>query len=406
MSIIYISDFDLRGSGYANVAISLCTQMAGRGFDVIALGLGYEGQEHHHPFRIVPAQLRELGPMVRHLMAAGVALDAVVVALDIPLQEILLDQLGAPGDLPYVGLFPLEADPLCSSWAISLLRMDERLIMSRFGQAELARVGVEAMYIPIGVDTTSWRPPTAEERAQIRQGLGIEDGTFAILTVADNQERKNLSRGLEIFAGFARDRRALYLVVTRPKSAVGWKLDDYAMELGIYDRLMLWERGISFKSLWSLFAAADAFLLTSKAEGLAMPVLEAMASRLPVVGTDCTAIAEHLADGRGLLIEPDYVMRDPWGNSRRYLAGLDSGVAALHNLAKGEASLTVKPSRGMDDGDRQIMLDRAEAYAFERTWEQAANVLAAAIGRAHLLHQTVGVTGVQAQIPQLETIPA
>jgi glycosyltransferase involved in cell wall biosynthesis len=372
MSIVYVSDFDLRGSGYANIAISLCTQMAGRGFDVIALGLGYEGQEHHHPFRIVPAQLRELGSMVRHLQTAGVALDAVVVALDIPLQEILLDQLGAPGDLPYVGLFPLEADPLCSSWAVSLLRIDERLIMSRFGQAELAAVGVEATYIPIGVDTASWRPPTTEERAQIRQGLGIEDGAFVILTVADNQERKNLSRSLEIFAAFAREQTALYLVVTRPKSAVGWKLDDYAMELDIYDRLMLWERGIPFKSLWSLFAAADCFLLTSKAEGLAMPVLEAMACRLPVVGTDCTAIAEHLADGRGLLIESDYVMRDPWGNSRRYLAGLESGVAALRCLA------------GMDDGKRQTMLDRAEAYTFERTWEQTADVLIAAISRAHL----------------------
>jgi glycosyltransferase involved in cell wall biosynthesis len=287
VSIIYISDFDLRGSGYANIAVSLCTQMAGRGFDVIALGLGYEGQEHHYSFRIVPAQLRELGPMVRHLIAAGVALEAVVVALDIPLQEVLLDQFGAPGDLPYVGLFPLEADPLCGSWAISLLRMDERLIMSRFGQAELAAVGVEATYIPIGVDTTSWRPPTAEERTQIRQGLGIEDDTFVVLTVADNQERKNLSRALEVVADFTwgfhvvipfhptdeqKDgrRKTQYLIVTRPKSAVGWKLDDYAMELGIYDRLMIWERGIPFKSLWFLFATADCFLLTSKAEGLSL----------------------------------------------------------------------------------------------------------------------------------------
>lgn len=399
MSIIYISDFDLRGSGYANIAVSLCTQMAGRGFDVIALGLGYEGQEHHHPFRIVPAQLRELGPMVRHLIAAGVALEAVVVALDIPLQEVLLDQLGAPGDLPYVGLFPLEADPLCASWAISLLRMDERLIMSRFGQAELAAAGVEASYIPIGVDTTSWRPPTAEERAQIRQGLGIEDNTFVVLTVADNQERKNLSRSLEIVAEFAKERGVTYMIVTRPKSAVGWKMDDYAMELGVYDRLMLWERGIPFKSLWSLFAAADCFLLTSKAEGLAMPVLEAMACRLPVIGTNCTAIAEHLAGGRGLLIEPDYIMRDPWGNSRRYMAGLESGVAALHSLAKGDAPL-------MDNGDHQIMLDRAEAYVFERTWEKAADVLVAAIGRAHLSRQPIGVAGVQAQIPQAETIAA
>ena len=376
MTVIYVSDFDLRGSGYMNIAVSLCTQIAARGYDVIALGLGYAGQEHDYPFRIVPAEFHELVPMVRQLQASSVSIDGLVVALDIPLQREILRRLDAPGPLPYIGLFPLEAGPLCGPWAVDLLRMDVRLVMSRFGQGELAQAGVESTFIPIGVDTASWRPPAPDERAAVRQGLGIEDGTFAVLTVADNQERKNLSRALEIFAGFAAEHKAQYMLVTRPRSSVGWELEDYAVELGVFDRYMQWERGIPFKSLWSLFAAADCFLLTSKAEGLAMPVLEAMACRLPVVGTGCTAIAEHLDDRRGLLIRPDYVMRDPWGNSRRYFAGLDQGITALNQVAN------------LDGATRAQMLDAAEVYVFQRTWEQAADVLVAAIGQARAMKET------------------
>lgn len=382
MTIVYVSDFDLRGSGYMNIAVALCGQLALRGYDIIALGLGYQGQEHSHPFKIVPAKLFQIPQMVA-LLRQSMTIDAVVVALDIPLQEALMEKMNIPGDLPYVGLFPIEGPPVCMSWAVQLMRMNERLVMSRFGVAELAAVGVPSTFIPIGVDCAAWRPASTEERAKIRQALGMEDDTFVVLTVADNQERKNLSRAMEIFAHFSLDvkkvdsrgqileadskRETQWHLITRPDSPVGWKLQDYAMRLNISERLLMYNRGIPFKSLWSLFVASDAFLLTSKAEGLAMPVLEAMATRLPVIGTNACAIAEHLQDGRGLLIEPDYVMVDPWGNSKRFLASLEAGVAAMAALA------------AMPDGEREAMLDRAEAYVQERTWSQAADVLEGAI---------------------------
>lgn len=368
--ILYVSDFDLKGSGYMNIGVSLCTQLTGRGYEVMALGLGYNGQEHYHPFKIVPTpQPSDVAPMVRQLLQSGLNIEALVVALDIPLQERIMIQLGIPSELPYIGIFPIEAGPLCQTWAMGLLQMDERLIMSRFGQEELVAAGVDSTYIPIGLDTESWRPPTGDERALLRRGLGADDDTFVVLTVADNQERKNLSRSLEIFADFAKDRNAAYWLVTRPKLPVGWKLEDYAMELGIFDRLAIWERGIAFKQLWSLYAAADAFLLTSKAEGLAMPVLEAMACRLPVVGTRCAAIEEHLQDGRGLLIEPDYVMVDPFGNSRRYFASREDGACKLANLAD-------------QPGIKKAMTGQALGYVQARRWENAGQVLTDAIERA------------------------
>lgn len=369
MTIIYLSDFDLSGSGYMNLSVSLCSELAYRGHEVIALGIGYNRSEHHFPFRITPVEdLRHIVPMLKQLVAHGVPVEAIVTALDIPLQEKILEQLRAPGDIPYIGLFPLEAGPLCGPWALSLLKMDARLVMSRFGQDELALKYVDSDFIPLAVDTGRWRPPYEQERARLRQGLNVSDDTFVVLTVADNQERKNLSRSLEIFADFAKDRQALYWLVTRPDSPVGWKLEDYALDLGIMNRLQIYKRGMAAKDLWGLYAAADAFLLTSKAEGLALPVLEAMACRLPVVGTKCAAIEEHLSDGRGLLIEPDYVYIDPFGNGRRYLASREDGAYKLKLLRS-----------GFSPEDYRAMLDAAQDYVMARTWRKAGDVLEAAI---------------------------
>lgn len=367
MTILYLSDFDLKAGGYSGIAIKLCAHLAQNGYDVQALGFGYHGEEHYYPFRIAPLNGIEMAvPMIKDLQRQGVEIEAVVVALDIPLQEALLQSLNAPGDLPYIGLFPLEAPPLTQSWALSLLRMDAQLVMSHFGVEACQAGGVNATFIPIGVDTESWRPPTVTEREQLRKGLGIEPDTFVVLTVADNQERKNLSRSMEIFADAFKGKDAKYLMVTRTDSPVGWKISDYALDLGIYSQLFVWSRGMPFKQLWSLFAVSDCFLLTSKAEGLAMPVLEAMSMRVPVVGTDCTAIAEHLKSNRGYLIDVDYTIVDPFGNGLRYFASREDGASEL---------------KWLKDGAQPTLLDKAQAYVLARTWDSAGRVLIDTIER-------------------------
>ena len=47
--IIFVSDFDLRGSGYMNIAVALCKELADRGHDVKALGIGYGGAASERP---------------------------------------------------------------------------------------------------------------------------------------------------------------------------------------------------------------------------------------------------------------------------------------------------------------------------------------------------------------------
>ena len=48
------------------------------------------------------------------------------------------------------------------------------------------------------MDVESWKRRTEEDYKNARKEIfGIEDDTFIVLTVADNQERKNLSGAME-----------------------------------------------------------------------------------------------------------------------------------------------------------------------------------------------------------------
>ena len=52
--IVFVSDFNFKGSGYLNIAVPLCQGLAERGYQVKAVGLGYSGDEHGFDFSIPP----------------------------------------------------------------------------------------------------------------------------------------------------------------------------------------------------------------------------------------------------------------------------------------------------------------------------------------------------------------
>lgn len=365
MKIAWLSDMDLTGSGYLNLSVPLCTGLVERGHEVKVAGLRYSGNEHNYPFSIIPAQtLQESAGVIQNLYNVWL-FDVLIVALDIPVQAKVL-QFAQQRPFKYVGIMPVEAPPLSMSWAMILGQMDKPLIITQFGADEAQKAGIaSAEHIQIGIDTESWIMPTADEKKKLRKALGIDD-SFCILTVADNQERKNLAASLEAFADFSRDKDDVkYLLVTREHNPVGWTLRDYALELGINNsKLLIFERGMSFKELWSLYAASDCFMLTSKAEGLGMPVLESMAVGLPSIGTRCTGMEELLGDNRGILVDYEYTHRDPFGNAFRYWVDKDKVSMSLEHLYH---------FHGNDEF--KYMTQIARNYVEERTWDKAVDTL-------------------------------
>jgi len=390
--ILYLSDFDLVGSGYMQISIALCKAMADRGYKITALGMGYDGSEHNWPFSIIPIphgdSLTIASAMMQNfaMLSKGNAIEpieALIVALDIPIQERMMMTVRKFSDWPYIGIFPVESGPLCPSWAAILNSMTSRLVISQYGLQQMADAGVSGRFLPVGLDTASWRPPLPHERKALRESMGFTDDMLVVLTVADNQERKNLWAAAETIKLLKEGGlNPQWTLVTRVQSPVGWRLADLGWKLDIQEHMMPFERGLPFDRLWTLYAIADAFLLTSKAEGFGMPMIEAMACGIPVVATDCTAMPEQIFDDypqrevpRGFPIAVDYWNLDPWGNSMRAWASPQSAATHLRTIAEWKAS-----------GDPRLtdIINRGMAYAASRTWERTASVLLDAIEEVKL----------------------
>lgn len=359
MKILFVSDFPIQGSGYFHIAVNTCIELTKQGHEVRALGINYKGEEHHFPFQINPiAQAGFVGQIraFAHNMYKEKLFEHMIVALDITHQlQIVLagEQLG----FPVSGIFPLEAPPLTNAWAMGLMQLKHRFVISQFAEDEFTRLGIEAHHLPIPVDTAFWRASTFEERAMLKKAMGIEVDRKVVLQVADNQERKNLSLAADIIA---KTPDVVYMIVTRRDSPAGWILDDLYTVKGIRDRVMIFDRGMEVKRLWSLYAIADAFLMSSKAEGLGMPVLEAMSCGIPVVAPDHTSFREHLSKGRGYLYDVKFEYLDVFGNEMRYFGDATSGSIAL--------TCALQEHDAFAEG-------AARAYVEKRSWDRVGDIL-------------------------------
>jgi glycosyltransferase involved in cell wall biosynthesis len=366
VSLLYITDWNIHGSGYFSIGASLVPALTkARTEPIIVLGINYHGQEYTQTdFTIVPTLFEHIPPRIIALLQdKELNLDKVVVALDLPLQLQLL--AGFPRQqrpFRYVGIFPLDGGPLVREWAAIAGEMNDAFVISQFAQKCCHEAGVEVNYLPIGV--TGWfvhaEPGFPEE---IRQRHGVAD-KFIILTVADNQERKNLSGAMEMVARFAKDKPDVeHWIVTRMQSRYGWQLETLARQLGIRHITHFFDRNLDPQLMFLMYCSADVLLLTSKAEGLGMPVLEAqmVGHAIPIV-TRTSALVELIEQGCGLFIEPDYHWIDPFGNTERVFPSVEDGVRKLEMVYNAS------------DNSLEWMREYGRRFMSTRTWDKAAEV--------------------------------
>lgn len=95
------------------------------------------------------------------------------------------------------------------------------------------------------------------------------------------------------------------------------ELENMARDLGLKNIIFVGRK--TGKELVEYYRAADVFMMTSEKEGMPLAILEAMASRLPVIGSDVIGITEMI-EGVGILAQAESThdfadkLRDLWKN--------------------------------------------------------------------------------------------
>ena len=174
-------------------------------------------------------------------------------------------------------------------------------------------------------DRSSARGSSAD-RDQVA-ALGLVPGQY-LLTVGRLEPRKNHVRLLRAYAQLPAPRPRLAIVGQRD-----FRFDEILRvkeELGLNEDVLFLER-VTDAALPALYRYARLFVYPTLAEGFGMPVIEAMASGVPVITSNTTALPEVAGDA-ALLIDPysieaiaaalRTVLGDPAIAARMRIAGL------------------------------------------------------------------------------------
>jgi len=139
----------------------------------------------------------------------------------------------------------------------------------------------------------------------ILEAYGIQDDEQYILSVGRIEARKNQYRLIQAFAKLKEEYPKLKLILAGPESYKGKSALKLISELGLNDDVNLLGH-VSHCDIKHLLSHAQLFAYPSLAEGFGIPILEAFATRTPVLTSNTTALPEIAGDG-AVLVDPENV---------------------------------------------------------------------------------------------------
>ena len=203
-------------------------------------------------------------------------------------------------------------DPGVHAAVLSTYRPEFHVVTtSQWVADELRKLGVSPVSVPPGLDLDRFTP------------LGRERHPGAVLALGRTNPLKNFPLTAEAYRRLPAPRPELWLFGIEP---------ELAAPLGAHYHVAPSDAEIN-----ELFNTATVFVQTSRHEGFCLPVLEAMATGLPVVCTDAHGNRDFCRDGENCLMpaaDPDAVaaaiarvLGDPDLRARLSAAGRETAAA-------------------------------------------------------------------------------
>lgn len=228
-------------------------------------------------------------------------------------------------DAPAICYTLFETDRCPAAWVAALSKMDKVVVFSEFNRRgwEDSGIPVEKLdKLPPAIDSFLYNPDGP--RLSIKNKKG-----FVFLTSGDFTERKNFEAVIEAYVKEFNSSDPVTLVVKahyggfvkKHRRECMQRLQKIANAFNQEDapRILFWGDKISDYAMAALYRSVDAFVLTSRGEGLGLQYLEAMASGTPIIHADWSAQTDYLNQENSypvqstlrIIDDPNYIVKCP-----------------------------------------------------------------------------------------------
>ena len=210
-----------------------------------------------------------------------------------------------PGEGRYSVLYSPMDHVDYGAFNVNLIKRYDRVIsFLPFQQRELEKYGVESPVIPHGVDRV-FKPMDKKEARRITR-LPEED--FIVGIVAANSDKETRKSWGEIFraAGYIREnfpeiKDLKYFVHSDPEDPKGVALKALAHKFGVLDIVAFEDPhlavvGLPDSEMVLLYNSFDVLLNPARREGFGLPILEAMACGVPVIGHNFSSMPDLIGE--------------------------------------------------------------------------------------------------------------
>ncbi|MEO8557990.1 MAG: glycosyltransferase family 4 protein [Rhodospirillales bacterium] len=261
----------------------------------------------------------------------------------------------------------------------ALAARDDLMVIapSRWSAEGLCHIGIpqaKLRVVPHGVDSAVFAPDAASGAAMRRRlglGPGMDNGVV-FMNAGAMTVNKGADLLLRAFAELCRDRGDVYLLLKgtdelyRSNARLGATLHGLEPRLRelIAPRMIYGGTTLSTADMAALYRAADVYVSPYRAEGFNLPVLEAMASGLPVICTAGGSTDDFISDEAGLRIA-----------SRREPAAMTDGTTGVHLQPDFDRLVAAMTQAASDAEWRRRAGAAARAQAQRFTWDGAVDQL-------------------------------
>lgn len=254
----------------------------------------------------------------------------------------------------WIPLVMVDHDPVPEATLLQAAEAYKVVTPTRFGEEQFRQRGVEATYIPFGIDAGVFKPSVDKQADKkwlddrsvpfvAAHKTEIKPSDFLVVLCGANKDpyRKAFMRsfiGMQLFFNNNPDARKdtrvyvhSWMKLSRdiPHGAKTLHVEDVCKGANDYHMLC----GAMDREMARIYGAADVFLHPSQGGGFEIPILEAMSCGVPVIASDFVGMTE-LARDHGWLI-PQIVGSS--GAKSRYFTPLDATQIIVDEFKIAEA---------------------------------------------------------------------